>query len=615
MQRLKRRFLLSCAVAAWALLLVQHAGADSFTITSGQPTVTTTQILNEPDDVGTVEQGATIDTTPPDGTGGNGIAAAANGVTVINAGSVTGSGVGTAGIHVLDISTIINSGTASGYFGINAHNNNTITNSGTADGEAGIYILRKNTITNLGTAKGWSYGISAEDDNTINNLGTAVAGFYGIQINNNNTVTNSGTAQGGTDGIFAFFGNTIINSGKIVGGINAVEFYSFENTLKLLSGSTIEGNLALGEASNTLIIGRGLDTALAFTGTPTITTDGVPFVVSGNTVYAVNATSFSVQDEMTNDLTRAVTGAVEGRLASARRTGGGLSVAMNGLTIAATADVSVAPRTGLWLSGLAAYRDQEEDGDVAAFETMLGGVVGGIDGMVTDTTRAGLFAGFAASNLDPDDDALQDLDSDSWFGGVYLGHAWNQAFIDLTLTAGWSDFESKRRVANNMVKGGIEQAEADYGGFLLSPSLRIGTDMAMGSGTLTPSVRLRYAGLFLEDYEEKGSAAALDVDERTVHVFDLRGELAYGFGLGNLSNTIRLGIDGTFSNAGDVEATLAGAALDIQVAEDSLARGFLGYDADYALSDSARLTFSAEAGYDTTEAVSLEARAGFSWTF
>jgi hypothetical protein len=52
-----------------------------------------------------------------------------------------------------------------------------------------------------------------------------------------------------------------------------------------------------------------------------------------------------------------------------------------------------------------------------------------------------------------------------------------------------------------MVAGGIEHAEANYGGFLLSPSVRIGTDMAMGSGTLTPSLRLRYAGLFLEGYE------------------------------------------------------------------------------------------------------------------
>ena len=123
-----------------------------------------------------------------------------------------------------------------------------------------------------------------------------------------------------------------------------------------------------------------------------------------NTVYAVNVTGFSVQDEMTNDLTRAVTGAVEGRLATARLSGGGLSMAMNGMTIAAAADVSVPRRTVSGSRGFAAYRDQEENGSVANFESGLTGVVGGIDGMVTDTTRAGLFAGFSSASLDDEDD-------------------------------------------------------------------------------------------------------------------------------------------------------------------------------------------------------------------
>jgi outer membrane autotransporter protein len=393
-----------------------------------------------------------------------------------------------------------------------------------------------------------------------------------------------------------------------------LRFQGSDNTLKLLAGSNIQGNLELGGTSNTLIIGRGLDTALAFTGTPTIRTEDIPFLVIGNTVYAVNVTGFSVQDEMTNDLTRAVTGAVEGRLAQARMSGGGLSMAMNGMTIAAAADVSVAPQNGIWFSGFGAYRDQEEDGNVADFEATQLGAVGGFDGMLSDSTRAGLFAGLAFGSLD-DGDETQDLDSDSYFGGAYLGHEWGQAFVDLTLTAGWSAFDSRRRVANNMVPGGIEHAEADYGGILLSPSLRIGTDMEMGSGLLTPSLRLRYAGLFLEGYEEEGSAADLDVEERTISVLDVRGELAYGFAAGSLQNTLRVGLDGTLSNSDDAEATLAGQALDIDVAEEALLRGFLGYDAEYALSDAASLTLSTEAGYDTAEALTLEARAGFSWTF
>ena len=565
-----------------------------------------------------------------------------NNNTINNSGSA--SGTGSSGISVNNFNTVTNSGTAEGgRFGIYAFGNvNTITNSGTAKGvdNHGIYANGSdNIITNTGMAEGEQHGIFAsgsgntitnaataqgEDsglyasgpDNTIINTGMAKGGDYGIISEGaNSTVTNTGTAEGGDYGIFTDDSGTTINSGRIVGGIGAVALFGSGHTLKLLQGSIVEGNLELGKDNNTLVIGRGLDTALAFTGTPTIETDGVPFVVIDSTVYAVNVTGFSVQDEMANDLTRAVTGAVEGRLAAARLTGGGLSMAMNGMTIAAAADVSVAPQNGVWLSGLSAYRDQEENGDVVSFESGLAGVVAGFDGMVTDTSRAGLFGGFSAASLDAEDDPLQGLDSDSWFGGVYLGHAWGQAFLDLTLTAGWSEFDSSRRVANNMVVGGIEHAEADYGGFLLSPSVRFGTDMEMGSGIFTPSLRLRYAGLFLEGYEESGSAAALEVDARNISIFDVRGELAYGFALGDLQNTLRVGIDGTLSNADDAEATLAGQALDIDVAEDNLARGFIGYDADYALSDSASLTLSTEAGYDTAEALTLEARAGFSWTF
>ena len=85
--------------------------------------------------------------------------------------------------------------------------------------------------------------------------------------------------------------------------------------------------------------------------------------------------------------------------------------------------------------------------------------------------------------------------------------------------------------------------------------------------------------------------------------------------MGKLAQTVRIGLDGAHSDTGDAALTVAGQALAISIGEESLARGFLGYDAAYALGDSASLTFSTEAGLDTTEAVTLEARAGLSWRF
>ena len=104
--------------------------------------------------MGTVEQGGTIDVV-----GGDGISATTNGVTVDNAGSVTGTGL--AGIDVLDDSMITNSGTAEGgLVGINVGSGNTITNSGMVDGGAvGIATGVGNWIINSGEVRGSTYGI------------------------------------------------------------------------------------------------------------------------------------------------------------------------------------------------------------------------------------------------------------------------------------------------------------------------------------------------------------------------------------------------------------------------------------------------------------------------
>jgi uncharacterized protein with beta-barrel porin domain len=498
----------------------------------------------------------------------------------------------------------------------------TIENAGAVSGPmAGILVQNDSLIVNSGTVTGVNlHGIIARDGNTIINSATVIAEDTSINAGSSNMIRNSGQVQGNWNGISANNNNnTIINSGSIIGGTNAVLLDGTGNTLKLRAGSNIQGNLALGGSTNKLIIGRGLDTALSFTGTPTVEVEGGDHAVIGNTVYAVSGTSFSVQDEIANDLTRAVSGAVEGRLSAARLSGGGLSVAMGGVTIAAAADAPDSGAGGLWLSTLGAWRDQAEDGGAPAFTSSLAGLVAGVDAEVGGGTRAGVFAGYAAGDLDAANNAL-DLGSDSAFGGFYLGHDGERSFLNLSLAAGSSSFDSARRVANNRVAGGIERAKADYDGLFVSPSLTLGTALAAGSGTLTPSLRLRYTGLFLDGYSETGSAAALDVEDRTITILDARAELAYAFAAietagGDLFQSIRLGVDGSLASSSDVSAELGIAALGIDVAEDELARGYLGYGALYALSEGVSLTLSAEAGYDTTQSLTLQGKAGLGLTF
>ena len=178
-----------------------------------------------------------------------------------------------------------------------------------------------------------------------------------------------------------------------------------------------------------------------------------------------------------------------------------------------------------------------------------------------------------------------------------------------------SQQSSDRTVANNLVIGGIEHAKADYDGVFVSPSATIGTTYAMGEATLIPSFRARYAGLFLDGYDESGSAANLSVDDRDVNVFDFRAQLAYALaskpvGNGSLHTTFRFGADATFADNDNVEAVLLGTGLNFSVSGDDTVRGFAGVDLSWQAAGGCSFFLGAEAGYDSGDAFTLDVQGG-----
>jgi len=632
MNLLKRSFFLSCGASASALVLAINAGATDFTVTPSPPAAITTtpQILDTTGNVGTVEEGGVINVTS-----GNGIEATADGVTVNNAGSVT-SGDDTA-IAVMNNSTVINSGSAAGGFaGIFAlGDGNTITNSGTAEGDSsylslGIYTAGDgNKITNSGTAAGSAIGIFTEGTgNTITNSGTATGGSEGIfAIGDDNTITNSGTLTGDLYGIFAEGnGSTITNSGKIIGGQASVYLNGTGNTLTLLSGSNVQGMLDVaGTGGNTLVIGRRLSTALTYTSAPAVILDtsGMPFVSSGGILAVVDPTLFSAEGDMLNDLSRTLADVVDARLGSARSGHGAANMVAAAPTgIVPTADVPDAPmpQSVVWAAGIGNYRSQGSDGMYDGFDSTLGGFAIGADGVLSSGTRLGGFAGASFASLNTDA-GTQEIDADSYYAGLYAGFTMSEAFLNLALTGGYTSQSTSRDVLNNMVVGGVEQAKGDPNGIFISPSATIGTDIETGGMIFTPSLRARYAGLFMDSYDENGSAADLSVDSRSINLFDLRGQVAFAMAPmqtngGHFDAALRLGADATYTNSEDVNATLLGQSLNFNVSDnDTTARGFAGLDLAYETNSGANFTLTGEAGYDTSDALTLTGTAGLAWAF
>jgi hypothetical protein len=239
------------------MILTSQADAYSFTITPSPPAAitTATQILDAYGDVGTVEEGGVIDVTSD-----YGIEATADGVTVNNAGSVTGGSI--SGIKILNNSTVNNSGNGTaegGYVGIHAEGNS-------------------NTITNLGTAAG-NVGIGADgNNNMLSNSGMtrgASDGFGIVAFGNSNTITNSGMADGNV-GMFAqgTF-NTFINSGTVTGSIVA---YGAGSTIT--NSGTTTGDYGI--YADSTIYGDGTGFTIANSGTATGSSDGFGIIAFGD---------------------------------------------------------------------------------------------------------------------------------------------------------------------------------------------------------------------------------------------------------------------------------------------------------------------------------------------
>ncbi|WP_296744464.1 autotransporter domain-containing protein [Mesorhizobium sp.] len=569
------------------------------------------------------------------GTASVGIVSEGDNANIVNKGSIEAVGVATFGIisngtgaHVDNQGFIGVSGTASAAI-IGDKSDLTISNSGSIEafGQAASGIL-------WGTSGPLNSGFRLTNSGSISVFGnnsTAIgAGGNDIVVVNTGTVSASGSTS---TGIVTLFGNAAItNAGSvIVSGANSVSisaqgpnavvtnsgqvfndqstaifFGSSNGTLNLLAGTAIQGPITFTGSGNTVSFGPALNAVMTFSGSgvpQTILTGGRPFVVSGNQVAVVDVTGFASAGSLVEDLTDTVSGVIETRLTTPH-------------------DDVLAPRSGpdAWLATFGGVRSQDGSGTAAGFSQALGGVVAGAEKRSGDGFLGGVFVGGAAGETDVDDNA-QEITHRSVFAGGYLGYDVGQNFANLSFIAGVLDERSSRRVANNLVLGGIETARADFNGTFVSPAITLGTRLPVSMGTLMPSVRLRYAGLFLGDYTETGSDADLAVARRNVHLFEARGQLALALPQVTTptqawQTSLRVGIDGIFQSSGDVSATLLGQDISFASgAEKAAVRGFAGADVAAAIGHGMMLDSGFEVGYGSDNAFTARGQIRLSKAF
>ena len=458
-------------------------------------------------------------------------------------------------------------------------------------------------ITNSGTTT-----VSGEDANPLESNGDDVT------ISNSGTLRNTGTISGDHDSVghgIAVVGDnvTITNSGKVYSTNGSSIYVDGSNaTVALNEGTILQGVLTFTDpTSTTLNYAAGRTAILTFSGLPaTLTTAGLASVTNGNTITILNPEDFRLDTvaQTFNTMTRAVTGSLEQQM-DLSRLGGMSFVATNGPA------PDIENSTSLWVTPLGGVLSRQgSDG----FDHAFGGLTAGVEKTFAEGLAAGLAGGFTIGRTTSDGD-IHSASSYSIHAGGYLGRSWQATFAQFGLLGGYLKSDEDVTVLNNMVVGGLQDLSIDYDYVYVTPSARLGHAFALSEGTLTPSARVRYSGLWQTGDADEG-VTGLSVSGRSLHVLELRAQATYDHAPilqngGTLYLSANAGIDGSFTLTDSVDGTLQGAALNLSVdSDDAVLRGFAAADAVWQVNDGTRFLAGIEGGYDSADTLSASVRLG-----
>ena len=199
-----------------------------------------------------------------------------------------------------------------------------------------------------------------------------------------------------------------------------------------------------------------------------------------------------------------------------------------GLRGASAGDVFV--ERGLWLKALGGNVTQDARDSIEGYDADLSGLAIGADGKLNDQLTLGLSYSFLNSDISADGGNKAEIDGHAIT--LYSGYEQGAWFVDSSLTLGLNRNDSTRYIAGT-------EAEGDYDSQLLGLDVVGGYGFQLGNGLLLePRAAARYARVDIDSFREKGSIAALYVDEQRYEMAELGAGLRIAgdlpLGQGNL---------------------------------------------------------------------------------
>lgn len=166
-------------------------------------------------------------------------------------------------------------------------------------------------------------------------------------------------------------------------------------------------------------------------------------------------------------------------------------------------------RGRLWLQGIGGYGKLDGEHGSSGLEQRTKGSLLGADWALNPAWRVGVLGGYSQTDLDA---SGVDGEVDSWHAGVYALHQSGPLAVRLGAAYSAHQGDSQRHIAFD---GFSDRPKGDYDADSQQAFAELG--YAMGSGRLSaePFASLGYQRYHRDRYQEKGGAAALQVDSQT----------------------------------------------------------------------------------------------------
>ncbi|SDB54811.1 subtilase-type serine protease [Pseudomonas sp. NFACC23-1] len=159
-----------------------------------------------------------------------------------------------------------------------------------------------------------------------------------------------------------------------------------------------------------------------------------------------------------------------------------------------------------WFKVLGAWGKNDGGNDHASTTSSIGGLLAGVDGLISDQTRLGFVTGYSDSSLSMGDGTHSSAKADSYHLGAYLGHEIDALRLTVGGAHSWHRIDVKRDLQWGDVSGREKtKRDARTTQFFTEAAYRLNLQPV----ALEPFANLAYVHLDSDSFHENGDNAAL----------------------------------------------------------------------------------------------------------